>query len=95
MSRVVPSLVKLERRADRMRRFAESAWAEGPDGSFRVNLASPQFSLRGFRSELTALAEREGYTVTEETVGKGWSTGFLVIVPKKAEGDSDANSDQS
>lgn len=84
MSRVVPSLVKLERRANRLRRFAETAWAEGPNGSFRVNLASPQFGLRGFRSELTALAEREGYTVTEETVSEGWATGYLVITPKQA-----------
>lgn len=91
----VPSLAKLERRADRMRRFAESAWSKGPDGSFRINLASPQFGLRGFRSELTALAEREGYTVTEETVGKGWSTGFLVIRPGEGGKHSDANEDQS
>ena len=96
MSRRVPetpSLVRLERRANVLRRLGEAAWDELPGGVLRVNLNSPQFGLCGFRDDLIALAKREDYEVTEAGPlvdvfrGTEWTKvrEFLMLTPTAAE----------
>lgn len=59
---------KLRRLAAHLHALSCDAWEELPGGVLRVSLASPQFSLIGFRQALTELAEREGYQVREIAV---------------------------
>lgn len=93
MSRRIPetaSLARLAKRAERIRGFSDAAWDEQPNGVLRVAQTSPQFGLCGFRAELVALAESEGYEITE--AGKmvhvyrcnEWTKvpQFLVFTPK-------------
>lgn len=87
----VSSLTKLDRRAAFLEKLSRDAWEELPDGVLRVSLKSPQFALVGFREDLTALAEREGYEVTEKIVKRGEflngtayvQEGWLVMTPRK------------
>ena len=59
---------KLQRLAAHLHALSQDAWEELADGTLRVDLSSPQFSLLGFREALVALAEREGYRVEEVAV---------------------------
>lgn len=98
MSKQVPetaSLTRLDRRARLIHALSCAAWSEVTPGTFRVRRTSPQFGLRGFCDDLMALAEQEGYAVTQAgplvNVFRGgeWTKvqEFLVLTPRETPGD--------
>ena len=66
MRPILDSLAILNRRANMMRKLGCAAWEELPGGVLRVKYRSPQFALRAFCEDLCALAEREGYSISED-----------------------------